>query len=183
MPMHICDTIILACASNLRRATLVALVFMNWLIPAPSILAQTGGYAEALKDGKKTIPYAREFNELFPKAWNFYSYYTGEARTPVWNSMVGLYGRYTLTMRVDVSFDKSRKKVVSYGKPKFQLLEVEEIEPLPQGRAEIHLRTEGQRDFGEEEWKKLVEAKGDFEAIGITLIKDKPVKGFDQHWK
>ena len=46
---------------------------------------------------------------------------------PTWNSRVGLYGRYILTMQIEIVFDESRTSVVTFGDPQFTLEEIKRI--------------------------------------------------------
>ncbi len=148
-----------------------------------ALLQLATGYNKALESGKKEIPYVPEFIRLFPNSIHFYSYYTGEAGSPTWNSKAGLFGRYVLTMQIPVTFDSTRTTVKSYGAPKFYFVEMTRITPYANGSADIRYRPAAQRNFGEAEWKKFVEANGDWSVLDIKVVKDKPVPHFDEYWK
>ena len=81
-------------------------------------------YKKALENGLQIIPVAREFQELFPKALNSYTHWTGELGPTILNSSTALYNRYELTLQVKASLDKTRTKVIGYSKPEFYLEEV-----------------------------------------------------------
>jgi hypothetical protein len=136
-------------------------------------------YDKAMQHALVKVPYARDFKKTFPTSCELFSYFSGEYGAPTLICKGALYGRYILTMHVEVKFDSSRTEVISYGKPKFHLGEVIRITPLPDGRVEIFSHT---LDFDEQAWKTIVEHGGDFSSAGFDLKKDDPVAGFDQHW-
>lgn len=158
------------------------LVLLLQLSSCSQILRMKRDYPKALGHGLETIPAAREFQELFPNAHNFYSYYTGTAGPPILNCKAALYDRYELSLQVRVSFDDTRTRVISYGEPTFYLNEVESVTPLSDGTTDIrsgdlHLK------FGAQDWKKVYDARGDFSALGVKLTKDKPVPNFEDYWR
>lgn len=140
------------------------------------------GYKLAVADGVKNVPVVAEFNRLFDGANNSISYYTGEYGSPEWNSKVGLYDRYVLTMQAKIELDEARTGIVSFGEPRFTLVEVEHLSRQPDGTHSISYAG-NQVNFGLAEWRKLVEAGGDFLAVGVTLHKDRPLPQFSVVWK
>ena len=139
-------------------------------------------YKKALENGLLIIPIAREFQKLFPKALNSYTYWTGELGPTTLNCSTALYNRDELTLQVKASLDKTRTKVIGYSKPEFYLLELEDIIFRPDGTTSIS-PGDLQKRFGPKEWNKLYEAGGDFSVLGIELVKDKPVPNFEEYWK
>ena len=137
-------------------------------------------YSKALNDALVNVPYARDFKKSFPLSRESFSSFTGKRGQPTLICMAGLYGRYVLRVDVEVTFDSSRTKVISYGDPIFCLVEVIGISALPDGR--VAITSKSIKEFGEELWKAIVEHGGDFSSVGIELTKDDPVPGFDQHW-
>jgi hypothetical protein len=55
------------------------------------------------------------------------------------------------------------------------------VDILSDGRASVSYGGPGQREFGAAEWKKVVEAKGDFSVIGIQLKRNSPVPNWDKY--
>lgn len=139
-------------------------------------------YSKALEHGLATVPAAREFQELFPGAHNSYAYYAGVKNTPELQCQTLLYGRYELTLQIEVKFDGERAKVISYGEPRFFLKEVQSVTPLSDGRFYISAG-ELQFRFGPQEWQKVYDAHGDFSVLGVKLVKDKPVPNLEGWWK
>jgi hypothetical protein len=129
-------------------------------------------YFSALDAARPSAPYLSDIVRLFPEAEVNYRYF-GARGEPGFNVAVDLYERYQLKMRLPVRFDSSRRTVIGYGEPKFYLLEV-----AKQKGRETSYNPEGGREFGPAEWKKIVESRGDFGAIGYTMITNKPVPGF-----
>ncbi len=138
-------------------------------------------YKRAVEDGQKTIPYAKEMIALFPGSKSFISYYTGDFGTPTWNTEVGIFGRYILTLQTKITFDATRTAIQSFEDPLFVLLEVEAFSTLGDGLTKT-MYTDVQVKFGKQEWKTLVDSGGDLSTLGISVVKDKPIPGFDVHW-
>ncbi len=139
------------------------------------------GYNQAVQSGRETVPYARDFNQFFPNSDNFISYYTGQVGPPIWNSKAGLYGRYVLSLQFKIKFDETRTKITAYDDPEFYLREIREISKAENGNTYIQYGLTHKR-FGKEEWKKIIESKGDLSPLGVPIIKDSPIPGFDKHW-
>ena len=166
-------------SGNLQFLIVLGMVVVLLAGVVATRLSLVGGdpYERALESGKANIPWVRDFMRLFPGTRNSFSYYTGQFGSPNWNSEVALYRRYVFTMQVPVTFDWSRTRVVGWGKPTFVLMESTTVTPLPTGQSEI---THGAYlNFGEDEWRRVVEDGGSFSSLGIELIKDRPVPGFE----
>ena len=136
-------------------------------------------YDAALADSTNSIRYAAEFAKLFPGAVASFSYYTGEVADPNLNMEIYLHARYEFIMQIPVTFDASRRKVKTFGKPDFVLTEFSKIEKI-HDQLSMEYAENGERRFGASEWKKLVAARGDFSAIGYTIVTNSPVPGFDE---
>ena len=139
-------------------------------------------YAMAVASGRR-LEWVRQVDRLFPNAEHSISYYTGEFGKPRWNSKLPLYGRYVLTADVEITLDEPRTKILRHAQPKFYLVEIARITEDPKTGQTTIQNGETEAEFGLDEWKKLVENNGNFSAIAIELVKDKPVPLFDKHWK
>jgi len=139
-------------------------------------------YGNALEHALTTVPWARQFQELFPGALNGFTYYTGTSGDPRLYCQTALYDRYEFKMEVKIRFDKSRRKVEGYGEPTFHLSELGRITHTEGGGSYIEMG-ELQRDFGPQEWQRLYEARGDFSVLGIELVKNRPVPNFRERWE
>ena len=142
----------------------------------------TDNYSQALSHGLITIPVARQFQELFPDSHNSFAYYAGVKNTPELQCQTLLYNRYEFTLQLEVKFDEQRTRVISYGAPKFSLTEIETVTPAPDGTTDIRTG-DLQRKFGSEQWQELYQAHGDFAALGVKLVKNKPVSNLNEWWK
>jgi hypothetical protein len=136
-------------------------------------------YEETLRNAHADLPLAQAFAALYPKSKEFISYFTGDSGKPKWNSEVGLYGRYTLTMQFPITISKSQTHSSQAGDPRFYLHEVESIEKMSDGRFHIFYG-EAQKTFGVSEWKALEKSGGDLSTLGIEVIRDKPVDYFER---
>jgi hypothetical protein len=96
------------------------------------------------------------------------------------NATTRIYGRYELEMNVPVKVKQTKKndgtstsETVSFDKPMVTILQLvpdqSHFEPV--------------RILGPEEWAKVVAAGGDFNVVGVALVKDKPFPEFDRDWK
>lgn len=142
----------------------------------------TKDYSKALDHGLTTIPVARQFQELYPGSHNSYAHYAGVENTPELQCQTLLYGRYELTLQIEVKFDDQRVKVISFGEPRFFLKEVQSVTPLSDGRFYISAG-ELQMRFGAREWEKIFNAHGDVSVLGVKLVKDKPIPNLEAWWK
>jgi hypothetical protein len=129
----------------------------------------------ALDVARPSAPYISDIVRLFPNAEVRYRSFSGGLGFDV---TADLFERYELTMQLPVVFDSSRSKVIDYGEPRFTLLEAAVVKRNKSGIAETTLNPAGERCFGPTEWQKIVEAGGDFSAIGYAMLTNSPVPGF-----
>lgn len=124
------------------------------------------GYRATIQSGATAIPEAVEMERMFPQTDHFITHFGFDSSPKQWNSEAFFGKRYILTMQVSVDVDYSSQQVSCIGEPKFYLNEVATAQPLSHGRFELtHGRT---LEFGREEWKQLVEAKGDLNVLGFA---------------
>ena len=142
----------------------------------------SGNKAAAEANGLRVIAEARQFAAEFPDSIHFISHYTGSAGPPIWNSKVGLNGRYVLGMSFEIDFDPDRKKPSRAGEPKFHLREVSSIEIRPDGSVGGISYSGHQTVFGPDDWQKLIQADGDFSALGFEIDSDRQLEHFDEAW-
>jgi hypothetical protein len=147
------------------------------LIPIFLSGCRQSNMAVAVSNGVAEIDIAKDFEALFPDSEHFITYYTGTKGDPIWNSKVGLHGRYVLTVRFRIGFDESRTHPVREQDPVFHLVELANISKNGYGYTDRHF------EFGLKEWNLLMESSGDFNVIGYPMKKDKPLDGFDTAWR
>jgi len=129
----------------------------------------------ALDAARPSAPYISDFVRLFPAAEVRYRSFSGGLGFDV---TVDLFERYEFTMQLPVVLDSSRSKVIGYGEPRFTLWEAASVKRNKSGIAETTLNPAGERRFGSTEWPKIVEAGGDFSAIGYAMLTNRPVPDF-----
>ena len=149
---------------------------------------QQADYYAALGNATNLVPVAAEFTHLFPGAEAYFSYYTGDVGLPKLNLETLLFDRYQLSSQIPVTFAPDRRRLKSFGEPEFLLNEIGEVRLVrkkgrwPDGSPSIATnlteQIQSSRHFGASEWKKIVEAGGDFSAAGISLLTNSPVAGF-----
>ena len=144
----------------------------------------------AQRSGCEKIPQVRQIETLFGKGDHFIT--GGEPHLMPggandicqWSTDVYFAGRYQLTMWVDIEIDRRNSEVSRVVDTlKFRLLEVTRVDMLSDGRPSISYGGSGQREFSAADWKKVVEAKGDFSVIGIQIRNDAPIANFDELMK
>jgi hypothetical protein len=136
-------------------------------------------YVETAQSGIKTLPWPKEMEQLFGDGDHFITHYGFSPGPKEWNSEVFFGGRYTLTLQVDVVIE-GRTVAKSISPPKFYLSEVEKV-VVDNGGAGANFS--GQWVLDEAQWKKLVQAKGDWSVIGIPVKTNSPVPGFENYVK
>lgn len=144
------------------------------LFPVVAVL-KVGSWATE-RSGRRDIPFAAEFDRLYPGADHSIGYYTGTHGPPTWSSTVGLHGRYVLSCRCGITLNRTRTRVVAWGEPTFYLKEVTRVQALDGGQTSIS--SGEQVKFGLGQWRKVVEADGDLRVLGIEVKTDSPVPGF-----
>ncbi len=145
----------------------------------------------------RSIPYVKEFLDLYPKARVETGYpvsvkYTAETEKDVRETFylfatVGLYSRYVLSMDIGFKMSPDQKTVTSFKEPGFRMQEVESVKitPIanyPSGKANIQFTT-FLAQFEYSKFKTLKAHKGDFSVLGIGVRMDAPIENFDRVWK
>ncbi|MHC4574849.1 MAG: hypothetical protein ACYS76_12100 [Planctomycetota bacterium] len=161
-------------------------------------------YGHVLEYRRTTIPELQEFERLFPNYLCDFDYSeskliidpngTGEniayvdPNSPVkWRLSAGWHKRYLFVMEIDIVFgqiDRKTGAVISPGshnEPTFSLWEVRSVSaPLVMFSERGARASRDQIEtFGLDEWRSLVEAKGDFTALGVELKHNDPIPDFE----
>jgi hypothetical protein len=117
---------------------------------------------------------------LFGDGDHFITHYGFDSNPKPWNTEVFFAGRYTLTLQVDVTIDYDRHLVkTNVAPPIFYLHEVAKILRGPKSVEGAEFS--GQWVLDESKWEKLVDAKGNWSAIGVDLKTNSPVSGFSDY--
>jgi hypothetical protein len=165
-----------------------ALMTVGLVISISGCSLSMSNYKNTVRDGIKTVPQVQEIVQMFPNAPidNFITQYGFDKGVPVtWNTVAYIYGRYEFGYQVNVIVDYKNNKISKVvGIPTFYLWEVATVsKPTADGAVESTYKSSNgnKSPFGEKQWNKVVAAKGDFSVIGIHLITNSPVPGFDDY--
>jgi hypothetical protein len=163
------------------------LLAAGWVLALSSSLGPGGdtadaNYEKAIASGRR-VEWVKQMDQVFPGPDHSISYFTGEFGKPQWASRVGLFGRYVLIGEMDITLSDDRTKIIDHLQPKFHLIEIARINVDPNSGQALIENGDTELEFGTSEWKKLIQNKGDFSALKVKLVKDKPVPLFDKHWK
>ena len=140
--------------------------------------SSTVSYNVALKDAQTVIPFAVEFDTVFPESYSVLQRYTGTVGPSVFSMKTSIHDRYVFRLDIPVTLDNSRRKVIKYGEPAFQLVEVTEV-----SRKSILYNPKSQIRFGKVKWRTIFSENGDFNSIGVDLDNSNPVPGFADMWR
>jgi hypothetical protein len=140
------------------------------------------GHELTVKFGEEQVEYVQQFNLLLPVEGrsHWISYFDGYGGRPTWHSYAKLHGRYEISMWFEVNLDRRNGRFTLSEEPDFQINEVTLVELPKSNEHGISCRFGEQFSFGLDEWKTLVQNKGDFEKIGIFLKKISPVEHFER---
>ncbi|GAA5496424.1 hypothetical protein Rhal01_02607 [Rubritalea halochordaticola] len=131
---------------------------------------------------RKEIPYLKDFIALYPESVVRYLSFA-KADFPSLSVNTTLHDRYQLNMRIPVRYSEDNKKIIGYGEPLCYLSEISSVTPRDDGAGGTELGGSSGGDlykhFGLQDWKKLVEAKGDFASLGLKLEVNKSVPNFN----
>ncbi len=96
-------------------------------------------------------------------------------------SEAALYERYVIELKCDVAVNPATGRITPGGVPRVIVCEMERVDVLPDGRLSIRYKPPEQFVTAEQ-WQALVGADGDFEKVGIILVKDQPAPGVKEWW-
>jgi hypothetical protein len=132
---------------------------------------------QMVASGYAMIPEARQIEDLLGPARHEVCNYR-EPDIVEWQTHAPFAGRYELVMIASVRVDRRSGRVTEVIEaPRFQFFEIEKIRDS--GGATF--RQASQREFGVDQWRRVVKAGGDFSVIGIELNRNNPVPGFDRY--
>jgi hypothetical protein len=132
-------------------------------------------YKRAVKSGFAKIPEALEIESVFGEAYHSITSSPGAPKD--WQTHVFFGGRYELVLDVPIKTNFLFTEITDVtGPPDFHLLEVRNVTISPTQQVETWYSNDWK--FGEDDWKKVLSAKGDFSVIGLHLKLDSPVKDF-----
>lgn len=144
-------------------------------------------YDDRIACGIRSLDDARRFQELFPGAEHVIVQAKREFEPDGWRlvhewiSRANLYNRYALWLVLPIEFTPDGV-AAPLGQPDIYMIEIEKVENGGDDK-------EGPKwecsfgQFEEGAWKEIVEAGGDFAALGIDLMTNAPVEHFATFWR
>lgn len=132
-----------------------------------------------IQNAKNQIPCVREFHQIWPTAGiGVYTRQFQKGTTHVQLIDV-VYDRYRLTLTIDVEVNPRTLVIKSYDAPLITIVEDTSVLIDAQGGriteshgTSIHISAQ--------QWRKIVEARGEFSAAGIQLKTNEPVAGISE---
>lgn len=167
----------------MKLHSLAPLCAIHCLVLAACDISNPAAQAAAEANGVSGIPEVKQFAALFRGADHFISRYSGSHGPIVWNSQVGLHGRYIVSLTFPIEFDATRTHPRRTGPAELFLKEVSEVRMKTNGTVDGTSYTTKQFRFGIEEWERVNKSGGDWSVLGIQMITDKPIKHFEKAWK
>jgi hypothetical protein len=166
---------------SIRRATygVMAAVFVGCTVN-PS----RQDYMQTTRKGMQSLPEVRQISAIFadsPKSHFIQQLglqWGTRSKMAKWNTVVWIGGKYELTYQVDIFPDYESHQVRKAKPGRFHLVEIAEITNQGSGAS---FNPGGERAFGEQEWNKVVAAKGDFSALGVQLKTNTAVEGVHRY--
>ncbi len=157
-------------------------LFMRTLIWSQASTVED--YVPTCESAATRLPIAVEVEKLFPgKTDHFITHYGfnryGGDRTNTWNSEAYFYGRYSLTMQIEVVVDYKNNTVTPAGEPKFYLVEYSRVDD--NGGGVYSAFSGGGATFGEKEWQEIYHKGGDFSVVHLSVRKDAPVPNMAEY--
>jgi hypothetical protein len=135
-----------------------------------------GMYKKANQDAFVKIPQACEIERVFGNANHNLSADHGGISDGQWKTDAYFADRYVLHFSVDIKVDCDRGTVLSVSDQPTMF--IEEYERLDDDNGRWVGYGGKQFRLTAADWKKVVDAGGDFSVIGVTIIKDRPVQNF-----
>ena len=139
---------------------------------------------ELIANAPQNSPFLREFEGLFSDAEHKiesgkHLFPNGERRSvKIWYCKAWLYGRHAIGM--SFPFETKEDGTINLlAEPDFSFSSLAESGIDEEG---LWFRLGESRSFKVRDWKRLVDAGGDFSVLGLTVTEGSPVEHFEQ-WK
>jgi hypothetical protein len=113
----------------------------------------------------------------FPLSVYFISYYNTSERTPILNIKSGVYQRYIMYVKAPLNLDEGGN-ILSRGEAIFYVTEITKVELVSENRVSSSHGGLNAR-FTEAEWWNACDSHHVFKKLGIDLMSNTPVAGFE----
>jgi hypothetical protein len=111
------------------------------------------GPGRVLEQGRQRVEWVVRFDEAFPSALHFVSYYTGTHGRTCWNAQARI-GSWELTGQADLEINRLWGSLVASRLPRFHLVEITNVITSPDGTSTIEYGRNF--DFGPDDWDEFV---------------------------
>jgi hypothetical protein len=130
-----------------------------------------------VENARIEIPSVRDLTRLYPDAGlGVYSDNVKKGTTTIQSIQI-LYDRYEMSLTVDFEVDRNLH-IANSKPPSIALIEIVSVEDLPNGRfAENNGKT---FRITPDQWRKVVDAGGQFSVLGLEIKTNQPVDGIKQ---
>lgn len=166
-------------------------LFVALLLPHQSKADDDAAYRMAIQDCISNITELTQFMELYPDAIvqidSFPQVQYHETDPSELRAHVLIEERYELSFHLKMRWDYKTRDIKRFEQPSFRLIEYESIQwhMTQNGDSILDLakyKSTSQRTFGVQDWKTLVNSRGDFAALGITLTRASPIGGLKAYY-
>jgi hypothetical protein len=164
---------------KMKTICLLAVVISTMNLHSGDMLKVLECHDAVVRDGVETLSVAKEVESLFgaTNVDHFISEFG--SKSAIWNSVTYFFGRYTLSLEVPISIDYENCKLNRVtGAAAIQINETIKVEISTSGIAGA--TEKGQWRLDENKWKRLVNSGGDWSVIGVPILTNSPVKGFNE---
>ena len=167
----------------MQTLCLLTLVLGAMNLHSGDILKELECHDKVVRQGVQTLPLAKEVESLFgaTNVDHFISDFDSRTHFPIWNSVTYFADRYMLMLQMPIAIDYEKCLLIgaTNSSVMVQINEVTKVDISTSGIAGATLQ--GQWRLNEEEWKRLVKNKGDWSVVGVPIVINAPVKGFDEY--
>lgn len=161
---------------GLQQSSVICIlaIFLGGCGPSPERMRKT-----LIQNAKSQIPCVKEFHQLWPTAGiGVYSRQFQKDTTQVQLTEV-IYDRYRLTLTIGMEVNPRTLVIKSYDAPLITL--VEDTSVLTDAQSGQIKEFHGTNiHISAQEWRRIVEARGEFCAAGIQLKTNEPVAGISE---
>jgi len=163
-------------------ALCLALVLRAMPLHSADVLKMLECHDAVVRHGVEVLIFPKEVESLFgaTNVDHFISNFGSQGLPQIWNSVTYFANRYKLSLQVPVAIDYDKCRLIgATNSAMVQVNEVVKVEISTSGIAAARMK--GQWRLNENEWKWLVKNKGDWSVVGVPILTNAPVKGFDEY--
>jgi len=160
----------------------IALVLGAMNIHSADMLKVLECHDKVVRHGVETLILPKEVELLFgaTNVDHFISKFGSTTVPPIWNSVTYFGNRYRLSLRVPISIDYDKCRLI--GATNSAIVQINEVSDIQSSKSGIAQATmNGQWRLNQNEWRWLVKNNGDWSVVKVPILTNAPVKGFDEY--